>query len=53
MEFSPGRAILRTGVLVGESLAIGIREVANGSYTCVARNEDVTNNFTVSIQAYG
>ena len=44
---SSGMAVLRTRP------GIGIQGVANGSYTCVATNEDVNNNFTVSIQAYG
>ena len=56
VETSTGMATLRTGVFtssMGEPLAIGIQGVATGSYTCVAMNGDVTNNFTVSIQAYG
>ena len=32
---------------------VGIQSVADGSYKCVARNLDKTNNNTVSVQTKG
>ena len=48
-RISQSEVILRTRYMV----PVGIQSVADGSYKCVARNLDKTNNNTVSVQTRG
>ena len=53
---SRNEVILRTRESVamnGELVTVGIQSVANGRYTCVARNSDATMNVTITVEPVG